>query len=448
MKPRLFSLRLPVLIIALIFWTSCVAEAQSPPGAVAFTNVNVIPMDSDRVLDDQTVVVRNGRIEKLGNVAEIELPGDAVVVDGDGAYLLPGLAEMHGHIPQPESDPQYATDIMLLYVANGITTVRGMQGAQGQLELADRIADGELIGPTLYLAGPAFSGGSIDSPEQAEERVRQQKEEGWNLLKVLPGLTLDEYDAMARTANELNIPFAGHVPSDVGLIHAIEMGQETFDHIDGYLEYLDAFDSPIDSERLDEIIGRTREAGAWIVPTMAVWEVLLGALDTTVVEAYDELRFLPPNVRDQWIRSHRGRMANPDHDRARAQRIAATRIDVLRALNEAGVGILLGTDSPQQFSVPGFSTRREVERMVKAGMTPYEILRSGTFNIGRYFDAEDAFGVVAPGMRADLIMVQENPLLDVSNALDPIGVMTRGRWYTRAELDAKLEEIASRNRNQ
>ena len=419
-------------------------HAQSDAATIAFTGVNVLPMDREAVLENHTVLVRGSRIEAIGPAGDVEVPPDARVIDADNQFLLPGLAEMHGHIPSGDADPQYVADLLALYVANGVTTVRGMQGGPGQLELAQRVETGQVTGPTLYLAGPAFSGGSINSPEEATARVQAQKREGWHLLKVLPGLSRAEYDAMARTANALNIPFAGHVPAEVGLLHALEMHQQTFDHIDGYIELLNGEEGEIDASVLQGIVHRTREAGAWIVPTMAVWEVLLGALDTTEVEAYEELRYMPPAIRSQWIGSHRNRMSNPDLDRDRAQRIVENRQRILGALDAGGVHILMGTDSPQQFSVPGFAIQRELLRMRDAGMSPYAILRSGTFNVGEYFRGEDAFGIVAPGMRADLILIPENPLQDLRHLAKPSGVMVRGTWYDRAQLDSILQEIADR----
>lgn len=427
--------------------TPALGQDVPPAGTYAVTNVNVLPMDSDRVLRDHVVVVEDGRIIATAPAAEAQIPADATVVDGAGGFLLPGLAEMHGHIPSGNADRQYVEDVLFLFLANGITTVRGMQGGAGQLELARQVVDGTVAGPTLYLAGPAFSGGSIDSPEQAVQRVLQQKEEGWHLLKVLPGLARDEYDAMARTANAVNIRFGGHVPADVGLIHAIEMNQDSFDHLDGYIEHLQGDQGIVRDADLNEIVRRTREAGAGVVPTMALWEVLMGALSAAEVEAYDELRYMPPDIRNQWLNSHRNRMSNADLDQERAHRIIANRQRVLGALNQGGVSILMGTDAPQQFSVPGFSLRREIDRMKDAGMTPYQILRSGTFNIGVYFRNEDAFGRIAPGMRADFILVRENPLEDAARVNDPLGVMAQGRWYPRELIDSRLNRIAERSSN-
>ena len=169
------------------------AATQSVPAAVAFTNVTVVPMDSERVLRNQTVLVEQGRIRVIGSASEVRVPADATTVDGSGKYLMPGLAEMHGHMPGGSVEEM----VMFLYVANGVTTVRGMLGQDGHMELRRKANAGEIVAPTLYMAGPSFSGGSVSSPEQAARRVRTQKEQGWDLLKIHPGLTVPEYDALA-----------------------------------------------------------------------------------------------------------------------------------------------------------------------------------------------------------------------------------------------------------
>jgi uncharacterized membrane protein YphA (DoxX/SURF4 family) len=151
---------------------------------VAFTNVSVVPMDDKTILADHTVVVTNCRISAMGPAASTVVPGGAMRVDGQGKYVMPGLAEMHGHVPPATAPRDYIEDVLFLYVANGVTTVRGMQGAPGQLELREAAARGDMIAPTLYLAGPAFSGNTVRTSEEATARVRQQKAEGWDLLKV------------------------------------------------------------------------------------------------------------------------------------------------------------------------------------------------------------------------------------------------------------------------
>lgn len=407
----------------------------------AFVGVNVIPMDREWVLRDQTVVVRGDRIVEVGPRNRVRIPAGARRIDGSGKYLIPGLAEMHGHLPSPRSSPEYAETVLFLYVANGVTTVRGMQGADGQIELRERVNRGEVIGPTLYVAGPGFTGQTARTPEQAIQRVRQQKAEGWDLLKILPGIPRDAYDAIVRTAREVGIPFAGHVPADVGIIHALEVKQATIDHLDGMIEYLGGDRGPLDPARTAELARRTREAGVPVVPTMAVWEVLIGAIPLDSLRGYPELRYLPRNVVDSWIRAKERQFSDPNFDAARARRIAENRIQLLRALHEAGVQILFGTDSPQQFSVPGFSIHREFPLMRAAGMTPYQILESATRNVGEHFRDKDRFGTIAPGMRADLVLLEANPLEDISNVRRVAGVMTRGRWLSAEDIRARLERI-------
>ena len=420
------------------------AQAADTPVA-AFENVTVVPMTGagERAARGQTVVVRGDRIAEVGPAARVRVPAGARRVDGRGKWLIPGLAEMHGHIPPPSAPAEYTESVLFLYLANGITTVRGMLGAPNQLQLRERARRGELWSPTLYLAGPSFNGQSVSSPEQAAEMVRRQKAEGWDLLKVHPGLTLAEYDAMARTAREVGIRFGGHVPADVGLLHAIEMGQETFDHVDGYAEYLNAAEGPLDAAKLADVVRRTREAGAWVVPTMALWEVLYGTSDLDSLRAYPELRYAPPQQVQSWINAFQQRRASPDFNLETSRRVIDARMRILRALHEGGARILMGTDAPQQFSVPGFSLHRELTRMAAAGMSPYDILATGTRNVGEYFRAQDRFGTIAPGARADLVLLDANPLAGVANLSRIAGVMARGRWLPKAEIDARLERIAA-----
>lgn len=433
------------LLAALVLPIQDRAAASQDTTTTVFVNVSVIPMDEERILEGHTVVVRNDRIEEVGPASEVMVPDGARVVDGEGRFLAPGLAEMHGHVPSPNAPAQFTDDVLFLYVANGITTVRGMLGAPGQLELRERARRGEMVSPMLYLAGPSFNGQSVTSPEQAERMVREQAEAGWDLLKIHPGITRQNYDAIARTAREVGIRFGGHVPQDVGLVHAIEMGQETFDHIDGYIEHLNGAMGPVDPAELEDIVRRTREANAWIVPTMALWEVLLGTLTLEELQRYPELRYMPADQVEQWASIQRQRLSSPQFNATTAQRVIDNRMLILRALHEGGVGILMGTDAPQQFSVPGFSLHRELERMSDAGMSPFEILKSGTRNVGNYFAEEDRFGTIASGQRADLILLEGNPLEDSANLATIAGVMWRGNWLPRADLDARLEEIAERN---
>jgi len=443
---RLVPYLLALLVVATTNLTpsrSAKEQTATKAPVAAFVNVNVVPMDRERVIERQTVIVRDGRIAEIGPANKIKVPDGATRIDGTGKYLMPGLAEMHGHIPPPNAPKEYTEAVLFLYVANGITTVRGMLGAPNQLELRDKANRGEIVSPALYLAGPSFNGNSVNSPEQAVSMVRQQKQEGWDLLKVHPGLTRDEYDAMAKTAKEVGIRFAGHVPADVGIIHALEMGQETIDHVDGYIEYLNGDTAPVDETKLADVVRRTKSANAWIVPTMALWETLIGYTDLEPLAAMPELKYAPPQQVEQWKIAHRNRLNHPSFDRKKAELIAKNRMRILKALDDGGVRILLGTDAPQQFSVPGFSIHREIALMVKCGFTPYQIIHSGTKNVGDYFKSKDNFGTIEAGKRADLILVEGNPLKDVANIAKRAGVMWRGQWLPESEIRKRLDGIAA-----
>ena len=384
---------------------------QQEPRITAFVNVNVIPMDEERVLRNYTVVVEQGRIMEMGPAGSVTVPANAQRIDGSGKYLMPGLAEMHGHTP---SGP-FAETVMFLYVANGVTTVRGMLGLDGHLELRRRANTGRIIAPTLYLAGPSFNNRTVQSPQHAAERV----------------------------ASAVGMRFGGHVPADVGIVHAIKMGQLTFDHLDGYLEYAGGIDGPIDDAKLDEVIELTKQAGAAVVPTMVLWEVgIIGLGDIDEMENYPEMRYWPRQQVRSWAARVRQRRQAPNFDVEVAQAFGRNRMRVLEALNDAGVTILMGTDSPQMFSVPGFSLHREMQAMLNAGMTTYEILESGTKNVGEYFRNNDSFGTIGVGRRADFILTNSNPLDDIANVADRAGVMVRGRWLSEEMIQQRLEEIA------
>jgi imidazolonepropionase-like amidohydrolase len=411
-------------------------QQQQPP-VTAFVNVNVVPMDEERVLRNYTVVVEQGRVTDMGPAGSVTVPANAQRIDAGGKYLMPGLAEMHGHTPSGA----FAETVMFLYVANGVTTVRGMLGLDGHLELKRRTNSGQLIGPSLYLAGPSFNGGSVTSPQHAVEKVRRQKAEGWDHLKIHPGLTVEQYDALARTASAVGMRFGGHVPAEVGIVHAIKMGQDTFDHLDGYLEYAGGIDSPLDEAKLDHAIELTKQARAAVVPTQVLWEVgIIGVGDVDAMENYPEMQYWPQRQVRSWATRVRQQQQNSNADQARA--FAENRRILLEKLNDAGVTVLMGTDSPQIFSVPGFSLHREMEAMAEAGMTPYEILESGTKNVGDYFRSQDNFGTVGVGQRADFILTNSNPLEDVANVADRVGVMVRGRWLSEEAIQERLAEIA------
>ncbi|HJS75424.1 MAG TPA: amidohydrolase family protein [Vicinamibacteria bacterium] len=450
------------LLLAMFLVSVSCSEVQAPTGGpggavTAFVGVNVVPMDSERVLENQTVLVENGYIGALGPAAEVEVPEGAIRIDGAGKYLMPGLAEMHGHLPSPDTPAAVTENVLFLYVASGVTTVRGMQGNESQIALRARVDRGELVGPRLVLGSPSMSGASVPTVEDAQRLVAEYKQAGFDLLKVHENLTPEVYDAIAAAAKEAGIPFGGHVTDTVGLFHALEAGQTTIDHLDNYVESLVPDDaappeapgllgaeqllSRIDESRIPLLVQATLDADVSVVPTMVLWESGIYATrpSSELLQERSEVRYMPRDTVDRWVESVDERVKGSDPELLR--RLADVRRRILMALHEGGVRILLGTDSPQIFSVPGFSIHREMQFYVDAGMSPYDVLSSGTRVVGDYFG--ENFGTVSVGEGADLILVDGNPLSDIENVSRISGVMARGKYVSREEIETRLAAIAA-----
>jgi len=414
-------------------------QGSSPP--VVFVDVNVIPMNRDGVLEHQTVIVRGDRIAEMGLAAQLRPPAGATTIDGRGKYLMPGMTEMHGHLPNPTAGAELTENVLFLYVANGVTTVRGMLGNLAHLELKARIARGELLGPRLWVAGPALSGNAAPTPEAGRRLVEEQQAAGFDHLKIQEGLSRETYDTIVATAKRLGMRFAGHVPDAVGLYHVLESGQASIEHLDNYVETVGGPDSAADTQ-IARVVAATCAAHAWTVPTLALWETFLGTDDSAALAARAELRYVPQAWRASWAEQlAQMRKTAPPND----QRLAtlALRRRILTALQTAGCPIALGTDSPQLYSVPGFSILREMRSLTAAGLSPQQILDEATRQPARYFGAEQEFGTVAPGKRADLVLLDASPLADLTNIERRAGVMVNGRWLPEADIRARLERIAA-----
>lgn len=449
--PRLFqTLSLAFACLSLVACTTAPARSD----AIAFVNVTVVPMDREHVLADHTVIVEDGRITAVAPSPQADIPEGAQRIDGRGKFLMPGLAEMHGHVPGPDK-ADYARDVLFLYVSNGVTTVRIMAGDPWHIDLRRRIDAGEVVGPTLYAASP-WLGEQAATPEQAERAVRGYHAAGFDLLKI-GSLPAPAYARMAQTAHALGMPFGGHIPEDVGLVGALDVRQASIDHFDRYVEFLvpearrgdreaGFFGSGIvdlvDRNRIPEAIARTKHAGTWNVPTLSIVEHLASDEPGEKMAQWPEMRYLPRDVVEGWVRSKREFGAREDFQPAAAKQLVQLRRDLLKALHDADAPIALGSDAPQFFNVPGFSIHHELRMMVASGLTPYGVLATGTREAARYFDAADEFGTIAPGMRADLILLDADPLADVGNVKRRAGVMLRGEWWPEEKIQARLAEIA------
>jgi imidazolonepropionase-like amidohydrolase len=459
-------------VVASVSFPLSATKAQ-PPAAdqtTAFVDVTVIPLDRDRAIERQTVVVRGDRIIAMGPVASTPVPTGATRIDGRGKYLMPGLAEMHAHVVGG-NNPNHETlnrDILFLYVANGITSIRAMLGAPNQLPLREQLRRGEILGPTMYVSAPSLNGNSAPNPDSGAKLVRLHKAAGYDFLKIHPqNFKIETYDAIVRTANEVGITWAGHVPPAVGLRHALASKQSGIDHLDGFLEAatpdsifqqlrtgqsLLQHIGSVDPTRFPAIANEIKAAGSWQVPTMLVWENLnTQAERPDQMAARSEHKYVTRQQLAQYVMSKTNNLnalRNAGVTPETSARYLALRRQALKALADAGAPLLMGTDSPQMFMVPGFAMHRELGIIAEAGLTPFQMYESGAKNVARYvaeqLKQDGRFGTVAVGNRADLVLLDANPLQSVANLTRRAGVMVRGRWVSAAEIDRGLAELAAK----
>ena len=424
---------------------------------IVFRSVNVIPMDSERVIANQTVIVKNGVITAMGEASKIKHSKNALVIDAKGKYLIPGLAEMHAHVP-PNDDIESMKEVALLFALKGVTTMRGMLGHPRHIELRTKIQNGEIIGPRFFTSGPSFNGNTAKTPEAGAEMVRQQKQTGYDFLKIHPGLTKETFAAIAKTAKEVNIPFAGHVPYDIGVWRAIDAGMATIDHLDGFVESLVPgieniteqqnglfamfSSSKADESRIPKLMTALREKNIWVVPTQALAERWFAPdKDPDALRNEDEMKYMATNTLNGWTNTKKNLMKNPNYDAASINKFIVLRRKLIYECNKNGVGLLLGSDAPQVFDVPGFSIHHELQYMVDAGLTPYEALRTGTANVAKFYNRSNNMGIIKQAAVSDLILLNGNPLKDIHQTKNIEGVMLGNRWLSKTYIEASLKKL-------
>jgi imidazolonepropionase-like amidohydrolase len=421
-------------------------QPAAQQGAVAFEHVTFIPMDAERLQGDATVVVSNGRITTYAS--DMKLPAGAIRVDGRGKFLIPALAELHAHIP---NDAAEAERVLFMYVANGIGTIRSMLGDPSHFRLRDRVMKGEIVGPTMILSGPSFSGQTASTPAAASARVADQVKAGYDFLKIHPGIPLNAFNALVAAAGKSSIRFAGHVPADVGLQRALQAKYWTIDHLDGYVEALAGPRAPgsenfgvnlmahIDESRISTLAADTKAAAVGNVPTQILLENWYGPDSADAMLKRPEMQYVRPAEAAQWAASKRSNDASVSaNDRAR---FIAVRRRLIKALQDAGAGLLLGSDAPQVWNVPGFSIHRELASYVAAGLTPYQALATGTRNVALHLGSSGPRFSTREGDAASFVLLDGNPLESIANTSRIAGVMIRGRWIPKAEIDRRLAMI-------
>jgi imidazolonepropionase-like amidohydrolase len=439
---------------------SAEAAAGAAAGAtLAFVGVNVIPMAGEsRILPDHTVLVRDGRIAAVGPAREVPVPGDAVRIDAGGQYLLPGLADMHVHLEHSD-DPR----TLAMFLASGVTTVRNMDGRPYILRWREQVRRGDLPGPSIHTAGPVLDGDppvladnlSVRDAAEARAAVLGQAADGYDFVKVYANLSAESYQAVLETAREAGLPVAGHLPRQVALEQALRAGQHAIEHLSDLHRVVEADDSPFrdrfhwaklylampaDSARMADAAQRIAESGAWAVPTLVERERSL-APPATVNRWMDEpqMAHVPARWRRLWAEQVGRIAARMDADDwEMLERGRENRYRMVRALHRAGAGVLVGTDTPNPFVVPGSALHGELAHLEAAGLPRDAVLAAATREAARFLGELEEWGTVEPGKRADLLLVAGNPLDDLGRLRRPTGVVARGRWYPASRLTEAL----------
>ena len=411
--------------VALALALTTRAGAQS---ATAFVDVNVVPMDRQRVLMRRVVLVENGVITTIGARDSVVIPTNARRVDGRGsAYLIPGLVDSHVHLELGERR------WLPVFLHSGVTTVFNLRGDARHLTLRDDVAAGRQIGPTIYTSGQYANLPNIASPEDAVREVQAQKSAGYDFVKIHGNLTGPTFRAMADEARRAGIALIGHAPRNLAFDSVIVNRQTMVAHVEEIL--YTHFRRAGDTSGVGALGARMKAAGVWLTPNLVAYDLIAKQIGRpSVIDSV--LKFPEASIVDSAMRRFwtSGMYTNrPFADAPGYERNRNFLFNVTAALHAAGVRMLAGTDTPLPAIYPGKSLLDELDLMVSAGLTPFDALATATRNPGEYLAVFVGRGVkvgtVTTGSRADLVLVKGNPQENLSVLRRPIGVMVGGHWH-------------------
>jgi imidazolonepropionase-like amidohydrolase len=421
-------------------------------------------MDAERVLRDHAVVVAGGRIVQVGPTSAVSVPRDAVRIDAGGRYLLPALCDMHVHLvgeawkmmltpaAQAQSAELPVESFLFPYVAEGVTTVQSLAATPEEIALRGRVARGELVGPRLVLArmidGPKKAWPPplstwVDSAAEARAAVREAKAAGYDKIKVYSFLSREAYDAIVSTARELGMDVIGHVPVALSVERTLDAGQKLIAHSEELAKHANG---RYDPERAQHDGRAMASRGVWMTPTLVTTRSILEFFDDpgSIFARPEAVYFGHPMQRGVWSFMAE-RLYAPIPSAARQQLREAFwsyQRPLTRAFHDAGGRLMAGSDTMMIGLYPGFALHRELGELVEVGLTPYQALRTSTTAPFEYLGESAEAGTIAVGKRTDLLLVDGNPLDDVSAVSRISGVWMRGRWFPKQEIDERMRELA------
>jgi imidazolonepropionase-like amidohydrolase len=431
-------------------------ERKTKQQVIAITNVHVIPMTvGGNLILNATVVIRNERIESING----QVPADAEMIDGNGKWLMPGLIDMHVHMPTdsrfgPKRPTEGATvffglqDYMTLNMANGVTTILELNSRAEHFGQRNEIAKGNVIGSRMALAalldGGEGQGRRVNNAAEGRQAVHSAKAEGYEFIKLYADLNIETFLAIIDEAKKQGLKTIGHIPEafkgklkeafvpHFGMVaHAEELTNYAVDY------------SEAEAQQMAQLL---KENGTWLSPTLTTMERILSQ-----VKSLDELKALPslqyvhPLLQSKWLTANKyNKMSSPENI-AHFEKYVKFNLLLVKACKKAGVPIVVGTDAGTSSVVAGFAVHDEMDLLVEAGLTAEEVLTSATRLPASWLGIDSELGTVKAGKLADLILLDANPLDDVKNTRKIAGVFFNGRWVTRSTIDAMLADLAKRN---
>lgn len=441
MSARLFPVLLTLAATPLVAQTPATGP---PPGEpLAIVDVTLVPMDREELLHGQTVVVEDGRIVALGPMDDVPVPQGVLRIDGRGRYLMPGLGDMNVRLEDPND--------LLLYLANGVTAVRNLGPPEMALRLRTQVETGNLPGPLITTAGatidrwPTSAEDHVGAPDAEAVRrlVQEQAALGVDFVAVTPLLPTEVHAAAARAAREAGLWLSGDAPVAGGLEAAARNGQRSIDHLVNVLFV--HFGRDLDPAEIDVAARRLHEAGIHVTTGISAFDKAAAQFgDASAMRRLmqrPEVAYANPRARREWGWGNAFVSRPPS---AYLDTVRGFLPSLARGLSEGGVRLVLGTDANTAGNVPGFAVHDELRALVESGLTPYQALRTATVHAAELVGAADRFGTLAVGRRADLLLLEANPLDDVAHATRRVGVVASGRWFPEAKLQAGLADLAAR----
>ena len=444
-----------ILLLIMPFISFCGADKHD----CLITNVNIVDVKTGKLLTNRTVAIDNSRITAIYD-KKISGSTSAIVIDGNGKYLIPGLWDMHAHYKWSHAD------LDLLLIANGITGIREMWGDMPAfVEIPKRLQQEGPVSPDIYLSGdiidgnpPSFPAGClvVTTPDEAVAAVKKQIDKKVDFVKVYSSLSEECFMAIASEAKRRNITFAGHIPNGVSIYKAIESGMVSSEHLYGFLDgcisqknnenppqSIEELVSRFSEKRFDSLCSVLAKSSMWICPTLTVNRAMSYLNDSIFIND-SRKDYLPGYVLEIWNQKMSPYTKSQIDNFANSSRVRYLfELSLIGKMNKNGVKFLAGTDFPNPYVFPGFSLHDELSLMVKGGMPALDALRSATINPAVFMNKKADFGTIEAGKIASLVLLNQNPLENIENTKTIETVIIRGKVYNRKALDSMLEKAKS-----